>query len=76
MTTHKNRDLTEPNLASLAQAAGKFGISVKTIRRRISDGTVHGYRIGRLIRVDIDELRERLLVEMPTVTNGGKRASS
>jgi excisionase family DNA binding protein len=53
-------------LTSLANAAEQFGISVKTLRRRISDGTVHGYRVGRLIRVDPDELCERLLVEMPS----------
>lgn len=56
-----------PDLVSLAEAAEHFGVSVKTLRRRISDGTIHGYRVGRLIRVDMRELRERLLVEMPTV---------
>lgn len=56
-----------PDLVSLAEAAEYFGVSVKTLRRRISDGTIHGYRVGRLIRVDMKELRERLLVEMPTV---------
>lgn len=29
-------------LVSLAEAAEQFGISVKTLRRRISDGTVRG----------------------------------
>jgi excisionase family DNA binding protein len=53
-------------LTSLADAAEQFGISVKTLRRRISDGTVHGYRVGRLIRVDLDELRQRLLIEIPS----------
>lgn len=56
-----------PDLVSLAEAAEHFGVSVKTLRRRIADGTIHGYRVGRLIRVDMRELRERLLVEMPTV---------
>ena len=53
-------------LTSLADAAEQLGISVKTLRRRISDGTVHGYRVGRLIRVDPDELRVRLLTEIPS----------
>ncbi|WP_415855351.1 helix-turn-helix domain-containing protein [Sinomonas sp. G460-2] len=53
-------------LASLADAAEQLGISVKTLRRRISDGTVRGYRVGRLIRVDPDELRERLVSEIPS----------
>lgn len=56
----------EPNLVSLAVAAEKFGVSVKTIRRRIADGTVHGYRVGRLIRVNLNELHETLLVEIPS----------
>jgi hypothetical protein len=54
------------SLVSLAVAARIFGISIKTVRRRISDGTVHGYLVGRLIRVDLDELRQRMLVEIPT----------
>jgi excisionase family DNA binding protein len=41
-----------------------FGVSVKTIRRRIADGTVTGYRIGTLIRVDLDELRAALVVKI------------
>ncbi|QTK32735.1 helix-turn-helix domain-containing protein [Kocuria rhizophila] len=56
-----------PNLVSLVEAADQFGVSVKTLRRRISDGTIHGYRVGRLIRVDLKELHERLLIEMPTM---------
>jgi len=50
----------------LAVAAENLGLSVKTIRRRIADGTIRGYRVGRLIRVDLDELRQSLVVEMPT----------
>ncbi|MGW8564756.1 helix-turn-helix domain-containing protein [Isoptericola sp. NPDC055881] len=42
-------------------------MSVKTVRRHNADGTVTGYRVGRLIRVDLDELRERLAVAIPTV---------
>ena len=54
------------NLVTLAEAAVRFGVSVKTLCRRISDGTVTGYRVGRLIRVDMKELEERLLVEIPS----------
>lgn len=57
---------TEPSLVALAVAAEAFGVSTKTLRRRIADGTVHGYRIGRLIRVDLQELRESLVVTMPS----------
>lgn len=55
-----------PTLVALAVAAEAFGVSTKTLRRRIADGTVHGYRIGRLIRVDLEELRESLVVVMPS----------
>lgn len=54
------------HLASLSEAAEQFGVSVKTLRRRIADGTIRGYRVGRLIRVDLHELRDRLLIEMPS----------
>jgi excisionase family DNA binding protein len=49
-------------LIPLTEAAEEFSVSVKTLRRRIADGTVRGYRIGRLIRVDRDELRSALVV--------------
>lgn len=66
MTTYNSVDRSARSLVSLAVAAERFGISIKTLRRRISDGTVHGYRVGRLIRVDLDELSEHLVVEIPT----------
>ncbi len=56
-----------PKLVSLVEGAEQFGISVRTLWRRIADGTVRGYRVGRLIRVDLYELLEHLAVEIPTV---------
>ncbi|MFI6425903.1 DNA-binding protein [Promicromonospora sp. NPDC050880] len=52
-------------LVPLSVAAEVFCVSVKTIRRRIADGTVTGYRIGRLIRVDLDEMHESFAVPVP-----------
>lgn len=74
MTTNTRSEPRGASFVSLAVAAGEFGISVKTVRRRISDGTVHGYHVGRLIRVDLEELRQRMLVEIPTRNrrNGAK----
>lgn len=66
MSVHTRAGNVEPTLVSLAVAAEKFGVSVKTIRRRIADGTVRGYRVGRLIRVNLNELHETLLVEIPS----------
>jgi excisionase family DNA binding protein len=53
-------------LVPLADAAGHFHVSVKTLRRRIADGTITGYRVGRLIRVDLNELTQRLVVTIPS----------
>lgn len=54
------------HLVSLADAAEHFHVSVKTLRRRIADGTIAGYRVGRLIRVDLDELTQTLVVTIPS----------
>lgn len=47
-------------------AAERFDVSVRTIRRRISDGTIPGYRVGGRLRVREDHL-ERLAEPLPTV---------
>lgn len=67
MTARQPQATQDSVLVSLAVAAENLGVSVKTLRRRISDGTVHGYRVGRLIRVDLDEVRRALVVEIPAV---------
>ena len=67
MDQRKRPDESAQTLVSLANAADQLGISVKTLRRRISDGTIHGYRVGRLIREDPEELRRSLIIEMPSV---------
>ncbi|KAB1643171.1 excisionase family DNA-binding protein [Gulosibacter chungangensis] len=66
MIARQSQELQDSVLVSLAVAAESLGVSVKTLRRRISDGTVRGYRVGRLIRVDLDEVRNALVVEIPT----------
>lgn len=63
--TVQERPGAHGRLVDLAAAADELSVSVKTVRRRIADGTVTGYRVGRLIRVDLDELRERLAVVIP-----------
>jgi excisionase family DNA binding protein len=53
-------------LVSLAEAAARVGCNSKTIRRRISDGSLTGFRLGpRMIRVDADEL-DSLMRRIPT----------
>ncbi|SNU01058.1 DNA binding domain-containing protein, excisionase family [Ruaniaceae bacterium KH17] len=67
MTSRTRARAPEPILVALVEAAEKLGISVKTLRRRISEGSVRGYRVGRLIRVDMNELLDSLLIEIPSV---------
>ena len=44
-------------LASLAEAANYAAVNPRTIRRRVADGTLTGYRMGpRLLRIDLNEL--------------------
>jgi len=53
-------------LVSLPDAADYASCSTRTLRRRISDGSLTGYRMGpRLIRVDLAEL-DNLLRPIPT----------
>jgi excisionase family DNA binding protein len=53
-------------LATLTDAATYAACSRETIRRRIADGTLHGYRLGkRLLRVDLNEI-DTALRPIPT----------
>ena len=51
----------QPDLVTIAVAAERLGLSTKSIRRRIADGTLPAYRVGpRLIRLDAEDV-DRLL---------------
>jgi excisionase family DNA binding protein len=57
---------------SIERAALTAGVSTRTIRRRIADGSITGYRFGpRVIRVDLDEV-ESLFKRMPTAKCWGR----
>lgn len=57
----------------LAQASEYACCSTKTLRRRIADGSLTGYRMGpRLLRVDLNELDEIL---RPIPAAGGGRVA-
>jgi excisionase family DNA binding protein len=61
-------------LESIQTAAAYASVSTKTIRRRIADGTLTGYRFGsRCLRVDLNELDAAL---RPIPTAGGHREAS
>ena len=57
-------------LISLQDAAEQLDVTTKTLRRRIADGALPAYRVGRLVKVDPDDL-ERLAVRIPA--GGGGR---
>jgi excisionase family DNA binding protein len=62
-------------LVAIGDAAEYAAVSTKTIRRRISDGSLTGYRMGpRVIRVDLNEL-DALLRPIPSANPSGTHAT-
>lgn len=56
-----------PVYVSLEDAADMLSVSTRTIRRRISDGTIPAYHCGkRHIRIKLDDL-ENALERIPAV---------
>jgi excisionase family DNA binding protein len=50
-------DAIRTQYLSLTEAADLMSVSVKTLRRRIADGTLPAYRCGRrVIRIRLDDL--------------------
>jgi excisionase family DNA binding protein len=61
--------LPQRRYASLAKAAQYADCNERTLRRHIASGELTGYRLGRVIRVDLNELDEWLR-PIPTVKAG------
>lgn len=57
--------MARPKYLPLQTVADDYGISIKTLRRRISDGTLPAYRVGGQVRVRETDL-EALAVRIPT----------
>ena len=56
-------------LASINKAAEYANCNPRTIRRRISEGALTGYRFGpRLLRIDLDEL-DALMRPIPSAAS-------
>lgn len=52
---------------SLAEAADRLGVSPRTVRRMIADGTIAGYRIRtRMLRVTAADVEGLLSRRIPT----------
>jgi excisionase family DNA binding protein len=61
------KSTAQRRLARITFAAEYATVSTKTIRRRISDGTIRGFRAGpKLILVDLDDVDEKLIRSIPT----------
>ncbi|MGH3550373.1 MAG: hypothetical protein ACRDQU_20100 [Pseudonocardiaceae bacterium] len=64
--TARTQDNAPQRLVSLAAGAAYADVSVRTLRRYISQGRLTGYRVGpRLVKVDLNELR-KLACPIPT----------
>ena len=48
--------MREPDYLTAAEAAARLGISLRTVRRRIADGSLATVRIGRAVRIPITAL--------------------
>jgi len=65
--TNNKASTATRRLAPLSVAAAYAGCHPRTVRRRIADGSLVGYRMGpRMIRVDLNEL-DSLLSPIPTM---------
>jgi excisionase family DNA binding protein len=52
----RDRVMTTRTYESLASAATRMGVSVKTVRRRIAEGVLPVYRCGRILRLDPNDV--------------------
>ena len=58
-----------PRYGSLAEAAEYLGCNERTVRRYIAAGKIHGYRLGGLLRVDLNEV-DAAMRPIPTAGGG------
>ena len=69
MAQIRNTDVKR-RLGSINAAAQYVGVHPRTIRRRVSDGTITAWRFGpRTLRVDLNEV-EAALRPIPTLGSG------
>ena len=64
MTTSQATPTRRRHFVSLAAAAEQLDVSVKTLRRRVADGTLPAYRVGRLLKINPDDL-DRIVRPVP-----------
>jgi excisionase family DNA binding protein len=69
LTSTSTRASASRRYASLAKAAAYADCNERTLRRHIASGDLTGYRLGRVIRIDLNEL-DAWLKPVPTVKAG------
>lgn len=70
MATAAAPSISIPNTLSIAETCDVTGLSRDTIRRRIADGSLRGYKVGpRMIRVHADDVAA-LLRPIPSAGGG------
>jgi excisionase family DNA binding protein len=47
--------LAERTLATIPEVARMYGVADRTIRRRVYDGSLRAYKIGKSVRIDLDD---------------------
>ncbi|MGD0255474.1 MAG: helix-turn-helix domain-containing protein [Acidimicrobiales bacterium] len=57
MTTFEDTRVPDCPSLDVDDVASRFQVSPKTIRRRVADGSLPHYRIGRLVRFTSEDLR-------------------
>lgn len=60
--------MRDPDYLNAAEAASRLGISLRTVRRRIADGSLPSVRIGRAVRIPAAAL------DLPVARPGGSAA--
>jgi hypothetical protein len=61
------------NLKRVAYAASAMDVSISQLRALIREGVIHGFRFGRFVMVDMNEL-ESLIVPIVPVNHGADTA--
>jgi excisionase family DNA binding protein len=59
--------MTRRTYESLASAAARMGVSVKTVRRKIAEGVLPAYRCGRILRLDPNDV-DNMFCRYPQLT--------
>ena len=63
----------KPTLLSVKELAQELGVSTQSIRRAYWDGLIPGYRFQKMLRFDVERIRQ-ILLERGLVTMRPRRA--